>query len=328
MTAIIIISAVVLLAVFLLASFIRVELEYDGRIFLKVKYLLFSRVIMPETKKSIRRKKKKEKREKKKQEKLLKKREKLRRKKLRGQHLKKSSSAKKASSVGTSPKTASQTKSKAEPKTETKTDTKTDSKADSKTDAKADSPPSPKTRAAQEAPQAAKRAETKNTDFNSSSDKSGNVKISDKVNAQKRNSEESEKPKTDLKLIVSCVNAAKPYVKRVFKKIRIYDVFAEIVVGGSDAASTAISYGVHCAAVHGAVCFLKNNASFKAKKIDIKADFDLEKTDYYLYCRVKLRLSTLLFCLLWGTAAVKNAMEGGDRKKQADKAKKTSKKAA
>ena len=79
-------------------------------------------------------------------------------------------------------------------------------------------------------------------------------------------------------------------------------------MGGDDAAKTAIAYGVHCAAVYGLVSFLKNTVSFKEKKIDIKANFDLEKTDYYFYGKVKLRLSTLLYCAVWGFFAVKKAM--------------------
>ncbi|MDE7280500.1 MAG: hypothetical protein K2N36_02015, partial [Ruminiclostridium sp.] len=65
---------IVLLIILLLTAYVKLELEYDSEPFVKVKYLLFSRILMPETKQSIRRKKRKEKREKKKQEKAEKKR--------------------------------------------------------------------------------------------------------------------------------------------------------------------------------------------------------------------------------------------------------------
>lgn len=295
MTAIIIISAVVfviLLVVFLLASFIRVELEYDNEPFVKVKYLCFSRIIMPETKKSIRRKKRKEKKEKKKQEKLLKKREKQRKKRLRGQHLNKSSAVKKASSGRTG------------------------------------SQPSPKTDSAQKSQQVATGTGSKNADSESSSDKREKMKFPDKANTKKSDEEKDEKPKPDLSMIISCIRAAKPYVRRFFRKIRIYDAFAEIVVGGGDAAKAAISYGIHCAAVNGFVAFLKNTVNLKIKKIDIKADFDLEKTDYYVYCKIKLRLSTFLRCIIWGYFAVQKAMNGDTAKGSTEKVKKTAKKAA
>lgn len=319
MTAIIIISAVILLAVFLLTSYVKIEFEYDSDFFVKVKYLCFSRILMPETKKSIRRKKRKEKKKKKKQEKLLKKREKLRRKRLRGQHLKSNKGKGSGSGKSSDRKASGGGKS---------SDGENGSSV-KKTLSDGTSPPvSPKSATAQQAQQAAKGTEAKNTDFEAFSGKSGNVNAADKDNPKKSSEGEDEKPKADLNLIVSCINAAKPFVKRVFKRIRIYDVFAEIVVGGSDAAKTAISYGIHCAAVYGAVRFLKNTVNFKAKKIDIKADFDLEKTDYYFYCKLKLRLSTLLYCLLWGTAAVQRAMKGDTEKGRAEKTGKATKKAA
>lgn len=273
-----VIAFIILLVIFLLTAYVKFELEYDSEPFVKVKYLLFSRILMPETKQSIKRKKRKEKREKKKQEKL----EKKRKKELRGQHL--------------------------------KSGKKTGKKSEN-------NKPSQKAAAAQKAPQVTKGEKTKNAQTEKTSDKSKNVKNSDKAIPKK------DKPKPDPDLIINCVNAAKPYAKKLFKKIRIYDVFAEIVVGGDDAAKTALSYGVHCAAVNGFIAFLKNNVSFKAKKIDIKADFDLEKTDYYIYGKVKLRLVTLLSCLIWGYSAVQGAMNG-DTPKGQDQSKGTAKKAA
>ena len=272
--AISIIAFIVLLIVLLLTAYVKLELEYDSEPFVKVKYLIFSRILMPETKSAIRRKKRKEKREKKKQEKA----EKKRRKELRGQHLK---SGKKSG------------KNK----------------------------PPQKAASAQKAPQVPKGDGAKNVGAKTATDKSKNVKISDKAIPKK------DKLKPDLDMIINCVNAAKPHVKKLFKKIRIYDVFAEIVVGGDDAAKTALSYGVHCAAINGFIAFLKNNVSFQTKKIDIKADFDLEKSNYYVYGKVKLRLCTLLSCLIWGYSAVQGAMNG-EPPKEKEQSNKTAKKAA
>lgn len=120
-------------------------------------------------------------------------------------------------------------------------------------------------------------------------------------------------------------------MKRLFKKIRFDDVFLEITVGGDDAAKAAISYGVHCSAVYGLVEFLKDTVHFNAKQIKIHADFDMEKSDYYAYCKIKLRLSTLLFCAIWGFFAVMKVMKAGEEKapsKGGKDPKKTTKKAA
>ena len=284
--AISVIAFIILLIVLLLTAYVKIELEYDSEPFVKVKYLLFSRILMPETKQSIRRKKRKEKKEKKKQEKA----EKKRRKELRGQHL------------NSEKKSAKNPEKKAAKNSD---NIKSSQKA---------APP-------QKAQQVSKGDGAKNAQTEKKSDKRTNVKTADKAIPKKG------KPKPDLNMIINCVKAAKPHVKKLFKKIRIYDVFAEIVVGGTDAANTALSYGVHCAAINGFIAFLKNNVSFTAKKIDIKADFELEKTDYYIYGKVKVRLSTLLSCLIWGYSAVQGAMNN-DTPQGQPQSKGTAKKAA
>lgn len=116
------------------------------------------------------------------------------------------------------------------------------------------------------------------------------------------------KPKPDIGLIIRIIQKAKPHVKRMFKKIRITKVYADITVGGDDAAKTAVSYGVHCAAVNGLIAFLDNTVTFKKEKINIRADFDLEKTDYYASGTIKLRVSTLLHSAIWGYMAVKDEL--------------------
>ena len=116
------------------------------------------------------------------------------------------------------------------------------------------------------------------------------------------------KAKVDLQTAMRVINSAKPHIKKLFKKIRITDVFVDIMVGGDDAAKTALSYGVHCTAIYGLIEFLKQNITFEAKRITIKADFDLPKTDYYAEAEVKLKVSTLLGCLIWGFAAISKEM--------------------
>lgn len=129
-------------------------------------------------------------------------------------------------------------------------------------------------------------------------------KDKDKTKDRPEEKKEKKKSKVTPELIFGIWGKAKPHVKRLFKKIRVTGVYADITVGGEDAAKTAISYGVHCAAVNGLAAFLDGMITFKAEKIDIKADFALEKSEYYAKATVKLRLSTLLHSGLWGAAAV------------------------
>ena len=115
---------------------------------------------------------------------------------------------------------------------------------------------------------------------------------------------EKQKMKLSLDLIRRIIGRASPHVKRIFKKIRLSNVVVDITTGGDDAAKAAISYGVHCSAAYGLAEFLDNTISFNAESIDIRADFDLPETKYYLKGTMKLRLSTLLHSGIWGFFAV------------------------
>ena len=112
------------------------------------------------------------------------------------------------------------------------------------------------------------------------------------------------KMKFSFDLIRRIIGRASPHVKRLFKKIRLSNVAIDITVGGDDAAKVAIGYGVHCSMVHSLVALLDNAISFSADRISVKADFDLEKSEYYAKGTLKLRLSTLLHSGIWGFFAV------------------------
>lgn len=151
-------------------------------------------------------------------------------------------------------------------------------------------------------------------------------------NGKGRKKPKEKKKKISLELIMAIIRRASPHVKRIFKKIRLYNLYVDITVGGEDAAQTAMSYGVHCSVVNGIAAFLANTVTFNPKKIDIKADFDLEKTDYYAKGTVKLRLFTLLHSGIWGFFAVLSeilkANKEGTESKQKSGSAKNPKKAA
>lgn len=162
-----------------------------------------------------------------------------------------------------------------------------------------------KTAAAAKSTEAAK----KNTDTEDSAETSPQpdtntkkVKAGGKDKSEKE--DKADKRKITPELIFRIFGKAKPHVKRIFKKIRISGVYIDATIGGEDAAKAAISYGVHCAAIDGLIAFLDNTVSFKAERIEIRADFDLEKSVYYCKARVKLRLSTLLHSGIWGALAI------------------------
>lgn len=110
------------------------------------------------------------------------------------------------------------------------------------------------------------------------------------------------KPKTagfDLDMIMDYVRNASPPVKRLFKKIRVRDLYIDYVVGTDDAAKTAIKYGAICAAIYPVIEWLTTYFSVQARDVKINADFSRETDDIFAYCVVKLRLGTALFCAIW-----------------------------
>lgn len=184
---------------------------------------------------------------------------------------------------------------------------------------------------------AAKNTETakKNTDTEDSAKTSPQpdtntkkAKTGDKDKSEKEKENKDEKRKITPELIFRIFGKAKPHVKRIFKKIRISGVYINATIGGEDAAKAAISYGVHCAAIDGLIAFLDNTVSFKAEKIEIRADFDLEKSVYYCKARVKLRLSTLLHSGIWGALAVIGELKEVSDITEKDENKKSPQKAA
>lgn len=124
-------------------------------------------------------------------------------------------------------------------------------------------------------------------------DKKGSAK-SDKPAKEKK-----KKGSFDLEMIMDYVESASPPVKRLFKKIRIRDVYLDYVVGSGDAAKTAIKYGGVCAGVYPLVKWMTTYLDTKVKEINIEADFDAEKDDIFFYGVMKLRISTALGCAIW-----------------------------
>ena len=110
------------------------------------------------------------------------------------------------------------------------------------------------------------------------------------------------KPKRDyplIDMILDYIRSASPPIKRLFKKIRIRDVYIDYVVGSDDAAKTALKYGGLCAAIWSLIGTLRTYMDTDVREVNIEADFSAEKDDIFAYLTVKLRLSTAIGCALW-----------------------------
>lgn len=114
----------------------------------------------------------------------------------------------------------------------------------------------------------------------------------------------------DLEMIMDFVRSASPPVKRLFKKIRVRNLYIDYVVGTDDAAKTAIKYGTICATLYPLIEWLTTYFSVQAQEVNIEADFSREKDDAFAYCEVKLCVGTALGCALWlGVRVLKTYMK-------------------
>lgn len=125
---------------------------------------------------------------------------------------------------------------------------------------------------------------------------------SDDSKAEDKPSDEKKKKKKldlDLEMIMDYVESASPPVKRLFKKIRWYDVYVDWVVATDDAAKTALTYGSVCSVLYPFFKWLTTYFTAHVKEVHVEADFSKEKSDIFAYFLLKLRLSTALACVIW-----------------------------
>ncbi len=122
---------------------------------------------------------------------------------------------------------------------------------------------------------------------------------SDSGNQKKKEKSTGKKFSFDLEQLVEYVRGASPPLKRLFKKIRCRNLYIDYVVASDDAAKTAIRYGMVCAALYPVIEWLTTYFTVQAREIHVEADFSKEKDDVFAYCKLKLRLSTALGCVLW-----------------------------
>ncbi len=78
-----------------------------------------------------------------------------------------------------------------------------------------------------------------------------------------------------------------------FRKFKL-----DISVATNDAADTAIQYGKICGAVYPVISFFESNTDFKAREININADFDKTKSEF----KTSVSVTTRIF--FWLVAAI------------------------
>ncbi len=134
---------------------------------------------------------------------------------------------------------------------------------------------------------------------------------------------EKKKFSIDIEMIMDYVESAWPPVKKLFRKIRWYDVYVDWVVASDDAAKTALMYGSICSFLYPFFKWLTTYFTAHVKDVNIEPDFSKEKQDIFIYFVLKLRLSTALACVIWlAWRVLKTYLKYNQSSKPAQKSKK------
>jgi hypothetical protein len=105
-------------------------------------------------------------------------------------------------------------------------------------------------------------------------------------------------PDIDMALIKMVYAGLAHPLKRLIKRIRITELRLSSIVGGGDAAKVAINFGLQNAAVYGTLAWLKSISGVKTERINIEADFMREESEFTLHCKVRIKIGTVLMCVL------------------------------
>lgn len=158
---------------------------------------------------------------------------------------------------------------------------------------------------------------------------SGDKPEADKEDTAEGKQEKKKKKFTldDVQMIMDFVENAWPPIKKLFKKIRWYDVYVDWVVASDDAAKTALMYGGICSFLYPFFKWLTTYFTAQVKEVNIEPDFSKEKQDIFIYFVLKLRLSTALACVIWlAWRVLKTYLKYNKSSEPVQKSKKKSKK--
>jgi len=134
-----------------------------------------------------------------------------------------------------------------------------------------------------------------------------------KEKKRKNKPEKPEKKRNNKSLslenLTQVLNSAKEPVKKLIRKTRVTNLRIKFIIGGDDAAATAINYGLQSALVSGLLAWLDEAVILEVKEVSIKADFTREETERRFKCRVKIRVFTALVCLFGYIGAAAKAKQ-------------------
>lgn len=82
------------------------------------------------------------------------------------------------------------------------------------------------------------------------------------------------------KSVLGLVKDVLHHIKDFLKHIKIKKIEFNLTIASSDAAQTAIDYGIACAAVYPVMAFLSSCAKIEFKSINVKSDFTSNKSSF------------------------------------------------
>ena len=93
-----------------------------------------------------------------------------------------------------------------------------------------------------------------------------------------------------VKTILSFIKDAVSHIKKLLKHTKVKKVELNLTVGSKDAAQTAIEYGVACTVVYPFAAFLSSYTDIGFKSINVKSDFNSQKSEFNFSAVIRLRV--------------------------------------
>lgn len=117
-----------------------------------------------------------------------------------------------------------------------------------------------------------------------------------------------------LKYGAKLINLTLKRIAWFIKRLKFRKFMLLITVASDNAAKTGIEYGVVCTAVYPIITYLETNADFKAKKIDINADFDVTNPDIKFSVSIKTGIIMAVFTVVSALRQYKHLVKESEDK--------------
>lgn len=136
-----------------------------------------------------------------------------------------------------------------------------------------------------------------------SDESTADEKADDEESGKKKKKEKAPKePRTlgeKLEMLLDLWRAADRPVLKIFKGIKLSDLYIDFIIADEDAYKCALNYGRISGAVFNLLGWLSVLFTVKLKTIDVNAGFALDKSRWDAAVKVSFRLGTLVIAGLW-----------------------------